>query len=665
MTGIQSTVTVFDHPMEAMSQAQILLGALFTPSLAQHMVQCATDETVHTDIARALLQRAASLMRDTNETMNTNRSDVPPEQQDLYDHRQPEIMTAIDMAALITKDLPIPTAEPAPLTDEYVPQSPNDYWQWLQAHMQTMPLIEWLEQTQQHMADYPMLKPTQPELLAALTHTMFAMRHAVEQCAESPDNIPADGVTAEDLAGMRQAAAATLDEADTLLAGFVKKYNDSATITMSAGVRNHASISRATLDTPFAPNTSRTIVAPDNDPDGPAIALVYPINREIRSHMLLEYPEEDVPQRITILLTAMAMRHLALQLEQYDVEPSETVRIHSASALHQASSAIMTLTPDVMSALIQESRHRQVPDSAIKDAVHAACSHFPTASNFILSNTDLTPQRCSTEVIQAIAQVLTSPEQDHLVNHIATQMHAPTHLLNLPRAIVAPQHLERIAATARRLGVPEHRIHAYLARTDDGSADDFNPPPPYHDYYTPPADIHSPPTDHTAPLMCSCPWCESYQQRYDNNARDALTLAIRHSGQANACTNIIALHRNAPEELHLPILDVLNDVTSRLGHAVALLQPHTGNPLNGIIGETLRIIQELYQHIQLWEQDSNLTDEDDPVRTAARITIMTMHCNDTALFHRACHSCPTRQHRTQRPPPPRHAPGLRHSQCLP
>ena len=647
MVNTQTQTTIHDHFIGLTSQTQTLVGAMISQYMSQGMTELAESEIMaHPDYRRALLQRAASIAQGAQTLLTDSNLHASAEEEQLFQTAEQDVTDKIAAASRVTHQIPTPKhfkPDPAPgkYTGYPTPADPypDQYWSWLQAHITALPLTLCIDKLTDQFT-FTRSKPNQEfqaDLVAVVSHAVSTIGYAISQRGELPFGTPPNGIEKEDLQNIRTAAQYVVKTATETVQELIEDHFNHVKFDVTKAALGHPTIANAIKETPFSPAEVRTIVVPDNDPNGPAVAVAFNFSGIIRGQMLLEDAPEDYPEHLFTILKSMTKRHLALDYLEKDTRPPESVRIKTTVALTPARVSVNALSPANTQAIIKLATERNIPESAIKNAINAACGHLSTAADAVLSDAGITPQRCNPETFKAIADAVMEATNDpFLVQHLANIMNLPAHLLELPRAIMNPSQIKAITTAAHEEGIPEYYIDLYVSRTDDGTTDIFNPPPAYRDNYTSPTEIYNPPKPTAEPSTCQCQACGPGMDLVVS-PRDTLTLEIRHQGDAVAIQKLTDIHQKMSKEainaeITDAILEAIKEITLKVDHHLVLNQIHTTHPYPEIAKATKAAAAQANLYLAQ-QQAREPTTSNNQLSTAIRTNCHILHAAEATKVH--------------------------------
>ena len=647
MVNTQTQTTIHDHFVGLTSQTQTLVGAMMAQYMSQGLTELAESEIMaHSDYRRALLQRAASITQGTRTLLTNSNLHASAEEERLFKTAEQNVEDEIAAASRVTHQIPTPKHfQPDPAPGKYTgyptPDDPypDQYWSWLQAHITAFPLQLCIDKL---VDKFTFTRPRpnqefQADLVAVVSDAVSTIGYAISQRGELPVGTPPNGVEKEDLQNIRTAAQYVVKTANETVQQLIDEHFSHVDFDVTKAALAHPTIANAINETPFSPDEVRTIVVPDNDPNGPAVAVAFHYSGTIRGQMLLEDAPEDYPAHLFTILKSMTMRHLALDYLEKDTKPPESVRIKATVALTPARASVNALSPDNTQAIIKMATDRNIPESAIKNAFSAACGHLSIATDAVLSDAGVTPHRCNPETFEAIADAVMEATNDpFLVQHLANTMNLPAHLLELPRAIVNPSQIEAITTAAQEEGIPEYYIDLYVSRTDDGTADVFNPPPQYRDNYPRPIGIYNPPKPTAEPSTCQCQACGSGMDLVVS-PRDTLTLEIRHQGDAVVIQKLTDIHQKMTTEainaeITDAILEAIEEITLKVDHHLVLNQINTTHPYPEIAKATKAAAAQANLYLAQ-QQTRDPTTSNSQLSTAIRTNCHILHAAEATKVH--------------------------------
>ena len=646
MTKTQSRTTVHDHPVNPWNLAQKLFGAELATLLCHTMIQtvmAGVDE--HPDWRAALLQRAAVITQGTIASIQDSADQAAPGQEYLFQDAYETAVHTMDWIANISTLMPAPgLIEPDPAPEMLraepglnVDQDPNRYWSWLQAHIQAVALPDSIEAMTKYMAAKPVGDQTTTEMLGAAAHALNVISHGVARRREMPEQTPLDGMHKHDLVTIRDAAIKAVDHARESVEKLSERHYRELPREFSKAVIAHPSLVDAIEGKPLPPCHVRTVVTPPNDPNGAVAALAFHSGSSIIAQLITEPPPANFPPELFFINITFAIPHLSLDLEQDGTEPAESVRISILTSMTGVTETVESLKPETIHAIMQVASQRQVPENAIQESIKAACQPTGPAGNQALSDADLPPQHCSTELFEQVAQSAQSHGADaHLIQALAEFMNIPSYLLNLPRAIVNDQQFQHVAAVVKQEGLPEFYLGLWRKRTDDGSSVVYHPPPPYQDLHPTPSEFYNPPAPNGATSQCECDTCHRMNRNNFNTPRDAYNLAIRHQGDAYGLRALMA-HHNDVRTTHDAeadrMLDTIQDLTTQLGHYSAVNQVHSTHPYPDLMREINETALAARHYLDQTGQKNTLSNAKERHKDAINTMALIYHAEAAANEH--------------------------------
>ena len=300
------------------------------------------------------------------------------------------------------------------------------------------------------------------------------------------------------------------------------------------------------------------------------------------------------PRTVIVGAQHLVRHHITLDFEELNLEPAESIRIETLTAIHPHHEIIAAVTPQKVRDLLNIAEKRGIPLTAMHDAIDAACLSFEPAIEIAMSETGIPTQTCETAIVAAIKE---ANIPTYLTSRIAEWMRLSTHLLDIPRDIVPPAALQAAIKAAREHGVAEHYINILQTQTDVGQGSIFNPQPPYQNIHPSPETIIPKPRPAAVPSICNCTNC--YDQKISVQAphKDSFDTAISRHADAVALDTLIDLHQSAEQQDQADILLALHQQTLRVEHHIALNQPNTTHPYPTLITETQAAAHAARQYI--------------------------------------------------------------------
>ena len=643
MANTQSHTTCHDHRVNPWSIGQRLFSARLTDIIATQIMDAAIAQP-YPDWSAALLQRAADISHDTLIKTNdySDNQQVMALQLRAYEIAADNFdLIAKHQALLIKPERFDPDPSPVsahiePILSGTYDQKPNQYWNWLQAHVDACVIPSSIETLLDDINAPVPDAATMTDILGAICHAVNTSTESVQTRDNLPHDLPPGGLNVEKLNEIRLEAQEQNNVAQEILDDLVPKHFRDLPRDFSPDVAQHPALISAIEARPFAPSHVRTIVTPPSDPHGATMAIVFHTGTSIAARIISEPEPANFPETLYQSHRDLATQHIALDMTNDNTEPAEDILLHIINAILPGANTLLGHNPDTVKTIMHVATQRGVPEDAVRHAINAATSHITPVFNRVMSDAGVTPQHCTTEMFQKIAHSATQHGADpHLVHALAQAMNLPTRLLNLPSAVITEQQTQAVVDQARKEGIREYYITLWKNSAKNASFPGIVPQASFQRHNLIPTDFYPPPQPAGTIAYCSCDFCHRHSLNALNSPRDAHTMAVRHHGDAAGLRAIIRMHQNIDttdvkrRRLADQFLLAIADITRMLEHHCALNQTHSTQPHHHLYNQILDSIEMAHQHI-LPEPTSS---SPDPRHNAPHSIALIAHAQATHEAH--------------------------------